>query len=411
VNQAQSGYRPKVNANANVGYRNQTYQTAGGDVSSSGVPGGVNIEVDQTLFDGFRTENRIRQADASVLAQRELLRTTEQDVLLLAVTAYMDVVRDMAILDVRQNFVDLLGTQLKATSDRFNAGELTRTDVAQAEARQALSRSQMEAARARLNASRANFRRFIGADPKKLQGNENVEKILPKKLDEALVIGSAEHPQVRAATYGVDSADFAIAIAEGALLPSVSLNGIVDRSYTLQSGLGGIGGVNTLTRIDSAAITGRVTVPIYQGGLEASQVRQSKEIASQRRIEIESVRDQIRALVVANWGNLDAAKAQLVAVNAQSSASQIALNGVREEAKVGQRTVLDALNAEQELLDARVNGIVAQRDRVVAGFALLGAIGRLNATELNLKVESHDPTLHYTQVRDRWHGLRTPGGQ
>lgn len=411
VPQALSGKRPRISANADAGYESRTVDSPSGNFTTTGTPGGFGITADQTLFDGFRTENRTRQAEAQVLVQREILRTTEQDVLLLAVTAYMDVVRDMALLDLRRNFVNVLGEQLRQTQARFNVGEITRTNVAQAEARQSLARAQMEAARAQLNASRANYRRFIGSDPKHLHTHTSVERMLPKSLDEALLVGADEHPQVRAATYGVDSAAFAIKIAEGTLLPTVSLNASLDRRFSPTTSFGG--GIPTPgeTRIDSAAITGRVTIPIYQGGLPESQIRQGKEVMGQRRLEVDFVRDQVRALVTVNWGILDAARAQIEATSAQSRASQIALTGVREEARVGQRTLLDALNAEQELFEAQATGLVAQRDRVVAAFALLGAIGRLNAGRLGLNIDHHDPVLHYEQVRDKWFGLRTPSGE
>jgi outer membrane protein len=351
------------------------------------------------LFDGFRTPYAVSQAEAQVLVERELLRTTEQDVLFTAVAAYMDVVRDMAILGLRNNFVGLLGEQLNESQKRFDVGELTKTDVSQSQARLALARSQMAAAKAQLNASRANFRRVTGADAGKLRKDGSIDALLPKSVAQAEQIGLIEHPQIRAAVYGIDAADFAIGIAESALQPNISIGGSVERRYDVQT---------NVDRLDSAVIGGRVTMPLYDGGLAPSQVRQSKERLGQRRLDADSVRDQIRALIIANFGNYDAAKAQVQAQNAQTRASDLALFGVREEARVGQRTVLDTLNAEQELLDARVNGVIAERNSVVAAYALLGAIGRLNAEILKLNVALYDPAEHYKAVRDRWHGLRTP---
>ena len=415
--QALSGKRPKINFEVDAGYQSRTVDTPTTNSNTTGIPGGASIVADQTLYDGNRTESTVRRAEADVLVTRELLRTTEQDVLLLAVTAYMDVVRDTALLDLRQNFITVIGEQVRSTQARFDAGELTRTDTAQARARDSLAKAQLAAARAQLNASRANFRRFIGRDPSHLSGADSVDKLLPKSLERALEIGSDEHPQIRSATYGIDSAAFAINIAEGLLLPTVSLEGSVSRRFdtsTTFTGGGGGGAIVAVpgqTRIDTASVIGRVTIPIYDGGVASSQVRQGKELVNQRRLQVDNVRDQIRSLIVANWGNLDAARAQVEATTALTSADQLALTGVREEAKVGQRTILDALNAEQEYLDAQVTGITAQRDRVVAAYALLGAVGRLNAQQLSLKVETHDPTLHYKQVRDKWFGLRTPEGQ
>lgn len=400
VPQALSGFRPTISADADAFYESEVAQAPGGaKTARNSVPRGGSIGFNQTLFDGFLTPNRVGQAESLVRAQREVLRTAEQDVLLAAVSAYMDVVRDTTILNERSNFVKLLIEQKNEAQKRFDVGELTKTDVSQSEARLALARSQFETARARLNASKANFRRVIGTEAGKLRKDNAIEALLPKSLQAAEQIGLNEHPQIRAAVYGIDSAEFAIGIAESGLLPTVSVGGSLSRRYEVQ---------DTVNRLDSAAIGGRVTIPIYDGGFAAAQVRQSKELKGQRRIETDSVRDQIRALVITNWGNFDAAKALVVAENAQITASGLALYGVREEARVGQRTILDTLNAEQELLNARVTGIVAERERVVAAYALLGAMGRLNAQVLNLDTGIYDPVEHYNAVRDRWHGLRTP---
>jgi outer membrane protein len=399
VPQALSGYRPRINAEADGGYEADIFQTPGGKVNRTATPGGFQIELDQNLFDGFRTPNNVGQAEAFVRVQREVLRTTEQDVLLLAVSVYVDVLRDSAILDLRHNFVGLLDEQLKEARARFEAGEITKTDVAQSEARRSLALAQLEAAKAQLTASRANFRRVIGSEPGKLRNTQAIDTLLPKSSDLAQLIGLNEHPQIRAASYGVDAAAFAIAVAESGLLPTVSVTGFATRRFDVQQGV---------KRLDEASVVGRVTVPIYDGGVAPSQVRQSKEQLGQRRIEADNVRDQIRALIIGNWGNFDAAKAQVLAVNAQIRANELALQGVREETRVGQRTVLDTLNAEQELLDSRVNGVIAERNRLVSAYALLGAIGRLNAQTLRLNVALYNPVEHYEEVHDRWHGLRTP---
>lgn len=403
VPQALSGYRPRVTANGDIGVQGTRNALPGGiSQERTTYPRGASVQIDQTLFNGFQTDNSVRQAESLVRAQRETLRTAEQDVLLLAVTAYMDVVRDTAILDLRRNNITVLSEQLRATQDRFNVGEVTRTDVAQAEAALALARAQMESARASLAVSRANYIRFIGAEPRRLNGQTTVERLLPRSLDAALAIGANEHPQVRAATYNVDSAAFAVNIQEAALLPTVTVTGTAATGYERQAGI---------ERTDSLSLVGRVTVPIYDGGLAPSRVRQAKEQLGQRRIEVDNVREQVRALVRSNWGSLESARAQIIATQAQIQSNQIALNGVREEARVGQRTTLDVLNAQQTLLNSQVDLIRNQRDRVVSAFTVLGAIGRLNLAVLGVRTPQHDPQLHYNQVRDRWHGLRTPSGE
>jgi outer membrane protein len=202
--------------------------------------------------------------------------------------------------------------------------------------------------------------------------------------------------------YGVDVAQLQVKVSEGALYPTVTLNGNLSQNYDTS-----ISSPQTF----SASVTTQLTVPIYQGGTEYATVRQSKEVLGQRRLELDTSRDQARATVVQQWGLVEAAKAQIQATQAQVSAAEIALNGVREEARVGQRTTLDVLNAQQELVNARVALVTAQRDRVVASYALLSAVGRLAVPTLGLKVPAYDPRVHYHQVRDSWFGLRTPDGR
>ncbi len=398
VPQALSGYRPRVTGSADIGWQRSDGVYAGVNSGANSSPRGYGVQVDQTLWNGNRTGSAVSMAESQVLAARESLRATEQDILLQAVVAYMDVVRDESILKLRRGFTNLLSEQLKATRDRFSVGEVTRTDVAQAEARRSLANANISAAQAQLNASKAHYRRIIGADAGKLSSKIMLEKLVPKTQDIAIKAGLSDHPQVRGASYGVDVAQFAIKMAESALYPSVSMTGAAGRRNETQG----------YSRIDTASVVGRVIVPLYEAGESTSKVRQSKEQLGQRRIEVDAVRDQIRALIVANWGNLEAAKAQIVASNEQARANAIALQGVREEAKVGQRTTLDVLNAQQDMLDSQVFVVRTSRDRVVAAYALLGAMGRLTAEHLALKVQPHDPSLHYQQVRDRWTGVRTP---
>ena len=191
-------------------------------------------------------------------------------------------------------------------------------------------------------------------------------------------------------------------VSEGALYPVVTLNANAQKTWD-----------GALSSVESfqGSVIGQMTVPIYQGGAEFSTIRQSKETLGQRRLELAFNRDQARANVVQTWGQLDAAKAQITATQAQVAAAEIALNGVREEARVGQRTTLDVLNAQQELVNARVALVTAQRDRVVASYSLLAATGRLSVAVLGLQVPLYDPMTHYQQVRDSWFGVRTPDGK
>jgi outer membrane protein len=365
-------------------------------------PNNYGITATQTLYNGFQTSNRTRQAESQVQAAREQLRVSEQGVLLSAATAYMNLLRDAAILDLQRRNVEVLQEQLRQTRDRFNVGEVTRTDVAQSESRLAAGRSQVLSAEATYKASVATYRQVIGVEPGKLAAGSPVDRFSPATLTSAVGVGTATHPAVTNAQYNVDAALLQVKVAEGALYPTLALQGNVQQSY--ETSLLGL-------RTFNAAVIGQLTVPIYQGGAEYSLVRQAKETLGQRRLDLDTARDQVRQNVVQSWGQLDAAKANIEATQAQVQASEIALNGVREEARVGQRTTLDVLNAQQELVNARVALVSAQRDRVVASFTLLSAVGRLSPQVLGLRVPVYDANVHYQQVRDAWAGVRTPDGR
>lgn len=406
VPQALAGYRPRVTGQLNAG-RTWAESKVPGTVAGTRFESefntrGASLTAQQTLFDGFRTRNTVNQAEAAVLQAREALRSTEQQTLFNAVTAYMNVLRDFAILDLRRNNVELLEEQLRATRERFQVGEVTRTDVAQSESRLAGSRSDLAVAEGNLKTSRAVFRQVIGSEPGRLVPGRPVDKLVPRSLDAALNIGHGEHPAILAALYNVDVAQYNVKVQESALYPTVSVQGSASSTYEPSV---------SFKQQNSASVVGVVTVPIYQGGGEYSRVRQAKETLGQRRIEADTTRDQVRASIVSAWGALESAKAQIIAAQAQVEAAQTAFNGVSEEAKVGQRTTLDVLNAQQELLNARVALVTAQRDRVVASYNVVQAIGRLSLNTLAVRTESYDPSVHYDQVRDKWFGLRTPDGR
>lgn len=410
VPQALAGYRPRISVTGSGGvqYNDTKTSTTVGNATVTAqsnntfYPRGVGATATQTLFNGFQTGNRTRQAESQVAAARETLRTVEQAVLLDAVTAYMNLLRDTAILDLQRRNVEVIQEQLRQTRDRFNVGEVTRTDVAQAESRVAAAQSQMLQAQSNYVTSRAIYRRVIGVEPGKLAPGTPVDRLSPRTLPLAVAQGQAENPSVSAAEYGVDVAALQVKVSEGALYPVVTVQGSVQQNFEPSA---------NVERQFTAAAIGQITVPIYQGGSEYSLIRQSKETVGQRRLELAVNRDQARANVVQAWGQLDAAKAQIEATRAQVTAAEIALNGVREEARVGQRTTLDVLNAQQELVNARVALVTAQRDRVVASYTLLSATGRLSAAVLGLQVPIYDVITHYQQIRDSWFGVRTPDGR
>jgi len=411
VPQALSGYRPRVALTASAGYQYTDVNTTSGgapnaivrtEIHGANPPRSAGLTVSQTLFNGQQTANRTRAAESQVSGSREALRVLEQTVLLSAATIYMDYLRDAAIVEVQKSNVRVLEQTLKQTRDRFNVGEVTRTDVAQSEAQLAAGKTQLLTAEANLVTTRANFRRIIGNEPENLAPGSPVDRYLPGTLPRAVDLGLVENPNVTAAMFGIDVNYLQVKVNEGALLPTVTFQASVQQSYeqTLIS-----------YRSFGASAIAQLNVPLYQGGGEYSLIRQSKETLAQQRLALEQVRDQTRANVVTAWGQLTAGKAQVSSAQAQVTASEIALNGVREEAKAGQRTTLDVLNAQQALVNARVALVTAQHDRVVASYSVLNTVGRLSPQVLNLPTTVYDPSVHYHQVRDSWAGVRTPDGR
>ncbi|MDO9412401.1 MAG: TolC family outer membrane protein [Pseudolabrys sp.] len=412
VPQALSGYRPRVSLTASGGQQsvssttkvNTTNPATYSTQSGYNTPASGGVTVSQTIFNGFQTSNRTRQAESQVQAARETLRSTEQSILLQAATAYMNLLRDTAIFDLQKRNVEVLQEQLRQVRDRFNVGEVTRTDVAQSESRLASGRSQVLTAESNFKTSGAIYRQIIGINPGRLSAGTPVDRFSPSNLPGAVGAASANHPSVTAAQYNIDVAQLQVKVAEGALLPTLSVQGNYTKNFLA------VGQLNTMESYN-ASVLGQLSVPIYQGGAEYSLIRQAKETLGQRRIDADTAREQVRQTVVQAWGQLDAAKANIEATQAQVQATEIALNGVREEARVGQRTTLDVLNAQQELVNARVALVGAQRDRVVASYSLLAGVGRLSPQVLGLRVPVYNAAVHYEQVRDSWAGVRTPDGK
>ncbi len=365
-------------------------------------PRSAGITATQTLYNGNQTANKTRAAESQVSGAREGLRVLEQGVLLNAATIYMDYLRDAAIVEVQKSNVRVLEQTLKQTQDRFNVGEVTRTDVAQSEAQLAAGRTQELQAESNLTTTRSNFRRIIGNEPEGLAPGSPVDRFLPATLPAAVELSLIDNPSVTAAMFGIDVNFLTVKVNEGALLPTLTAQVAVQQSYEQ---------LLTTYRSFGASAIAQLTIPVYQGGAEYSLIRQSKENLAQQRLNLETIRDQTRANTVTAWGQLVAGKAQVASAQSQVTASEIALNGVREEAKAGQRTTLDVLNAQQALVNARVALVTAQHDRVVASYSVLSAVGRLSPIVLKLPTATYDPSVHYMQVRDSWAGVRTPDGR
>ena len=382
-------------------YTNGTLQSE--LINSNTLPTSAGLTVTENLFNGNRTTNGVRQAESQMLQSREQTRLNEQNVLQNGATAYMNVLRDTAILELNKNNITVLEEQLRQTRDRFNVGEVTRTDVAQAESSLATARSNYFTAQANLQTSIANYRQIIGVEPHRLEAARPIDALLPPDLNTAIGVALSEHPQIQSALHAVDAALLQVQLNEGNLYPQFDVVGNVQQSNEQQGIIG--------NRSFQGSIVGQLSVPLYTGGDTYASIRQAKELLTQARLQADLARDQIRAGLVSNWGQLETAKAVIRSSMAAVKASEIALDGVREEAKVGQRTTLDVLMAQQTLLQSRVNLVSAQRDRVVASYAVLAAAGRLSAANLSLAVIQYDPTIHYDQVKDKWIGLRTPDGR
>jgi outer membrane protein len=430
VPQALSGYKPSVTATAQFAqeYTSQVAKAlvpildpATGQPVPGGKthpdyprvgfgysPSGLSATVTQNVFNGFQTANRVRQAESNTSAARETLRVGEQTILLNAATAFMDLLRDGALLDLQRRNVEVLQEQLRQTRDRFNVGEVTRTDVAQAESRLAQGRATVLTAEAQYARSRATYRQVVGVEAGTLQPAAPVDRLTPKRLVEAIEIARARHPSVGVAMFGIDAAVLQVKITEGSLYPQARLIGTVSQNWETN--------VTTQLQQFNAFVQGQVTIPIFNAGPAGasdtfSSIRLAKETVGQKRIDLDTARDNVQAGVVTAWGQLDAARAQILATQAQVASAEIALNGVREEARVGQRTTLDVLNSQQELVNARTALVTAQHDRVVASYTLLAAVGDLNLPKLGLGIPLYDPMVHYQQVRDAWIGVRIPDGR
>jgi outer membrane protein len=405
---AKSGYRPIIEGSANASYASRADRVFNG--GSRLTTGGFGISISQNLFDGFRTKNSVAQAELQVLAEREVLRNTEQNILFNAASAYMDVIRDRKIAAYRKSNLSFLKEQVRAANARFEVGEGTRTDVAQAAAGQSQAVAQLNAATAQVKSSEATYRQVVGADPGKLDAASPL-KLLPKSLDAAMQAAASEHPAIKGRYYAVDANQFGVKVAEGALLPSVSAQAGLDRSYQITGSANSLGPTESKTATDSASVGVKVTVPIYSGGRTPALVRQQKERLGQARLETDVAIDQVRSNLTSSWSLLTASHASVAANKELVSAAQLALDGVVEERKVGQRTTLDVLNAQKDVTNARISLAASERDLVVGSYAVLSAIGRLNVRRLGLGVAEHKPEEHYKAVKDKWFGLRTPDGR
>lgn len=398
VNQALSHWRPSADVNASVGktYQYIPAQKPFGTQDFADTTRSYGIQVTQPLFRGFRTLSETEAAEKQVRAGRAKLQSAEEQLLLDTATSYLDAIRDETILDLDHNYESVLKDKLNETNVRADKGDLTQTDVQQSQSRLAraqISRLQIENA---LNADRSAFARLVGDAPGTL-----VEPTLPleppQELDDALQSTMSHNPTIISAQYAVDEAKAEVDLNKGSLLPEINLVGSSSTSNGESSTLPG--------RFDSSQILAQMTMPLYRSGADYSRIRAALQTVTQRRMELEDARRHAHEIAQNAWQALQIAEAAIKADTVQVEAASRALEGVKVQSQIGTRTTIDALNAEQELLDAKIDMARAEHDKTLSLLQLRAAIGELTADSLKLPVEIYNPKKHYNDVRSTWIGF------
>lgn len=397
VPQALAGWRPTVQVAGSLGTAQgrSTNTRSNTRTSLDRDPASLQASVSQPLYRGGRTTASTRRAENQVLAQRARLIATEQQVLSDTVNSYVAVIRDQEEVRLNINNEQVLTRQLQATNERFRVGEITRTDVAQAESRLAGSRASRADSEGRLQQSRAAFARLVGQPPQRLVAPQPLRVPLASSADAGSIAGQ-NNPNVVAALFDEAAARDLVDVNFSTLMPQVSLNASTFRNDNSSQ---------PDNRITGSQVTANLTVPLYQGGSEYAQVRQARQSAQQARQVVDDQRRLATQQATTAWETLNAARAQVDSVRAQIRAAEIALDGVQREAIVGSRTTLDVLNAEQELLNARVSLVRALANVITASHSLAASVGRLTARDLGLPVQVYDMEAYYREVRNRWAGF------
>lgn len=393
---ANSGYRPRIDYRADVGSVTTITRPDFNRNNGTVHPRGHSVELVQPVFTGFQVTNAVNEAEANVRAGRETLRAVEQEVLISAVQAYITVVRDQEILRLREDGLEFFNQELRATKDRFAVGEVTRTDVAQAEARRAEAVGDVDLARANLKSSRAQYEQVVGNQPGTLTFPGLSHRLLPGSLNEAIAISAQENPEVVSALYLEQAARYTVDKIRSELLPNASIEAFYSERWDDSK---------AIEERETGSVVGRLNVPIYTGGEVEARVRAAKHTHISRIQEIELARATAQSDVARAWAQLQGFRAQLDSDKVQIEATRTALNGVREEEKVGQRTLLDVLNQRQELLAAEIQHAASKANVVIATYTVIQHIGRLNVAELGAVATVYDPTVHADEVRRKWFGI------
>lgn len=389
---ARSGFRPNIGLNANY---NDSHVKRTGSNTVDGYSKGYNGAVSQSLFSGFRTYNAVKAADNSAKAGIQDLYDVEQMVLLNASTAYLDVVRDEAIVRLQKNNERLLKKQLDETLARFNVGEVTRTDVAQSRASYAQAQSDVISAEGNLAISKAYYQQIVGHEPKDVQIPEHLQKLFPTRFDEAMNYARENNYSLQSAEQRLKAAEHMVNSKTGALLPEVSFTAATGKT-TMSSHTS----KNPSTRSTEYSLN--MNVPLYQSGAERAEIRKSKYQKWQAEENVTAAQRAVVSGVTGSWQMMQANKSNLVSIQAQIKASAIALEGTQKEEALGNRTVLDVLDAYQALLRSQVNEVTARHDYYVSGLQLLQNMGKLTAKKLALNVKYYNAEEHYQNTKGKW---------
>lgn len=395
VGQAKAGWRPNLSAVGNAAYTDQRYKNYPGvddfDYDNDAYDAGLSLT--QPIFSGFKTVSGVNYAETIVKQERENLKSTEQAVLLNSAVAYVDVITQRAVLELQKNQEQVLARHLKSYQKRFEVGDLTKTDVAQSEARLEGAKTNRIVAEGDLETANAAYVSMVGRKPPEKTRVNDLDKFLPKTLSECLDIMRTNNPSLKAAEFADEASQYNITLQRGDLLPELNVN----------AGAGYQWG-QPLPQLDDKydghywQIGANLTVPLYQGGGEYAKVREAKQLANQARINLEQVKRDLVKSTTQAWEQYRSTKSSIESIEAQIKASKMALDGVIREADVGSRTVLDVLDAEQEYLNNRVQLVQAERNMTVAALNLLSAMGHMTAGSLKLNVAQYNPQDYYENV-------------
>lgn len=393
VPQALSGWRPVISAGGSVAYKD-TNTNPDAAIDGENTAKSWDVSISQPVYKGGATVSSTKSAESNVRASHQNLRSIENEVLLSAVEAYVNVIRDQAIFSLNKKNEKVLAKNLEASQARFDVGELTKTDVSQSEASLSNAIAEVVTARGDLNSSIANYQSIIGDYPNNLVNPTDKLK-LPRNQDELLNLVLRNNPEVVTAMYLDEAAKADVDTAFADILPEVDVVGQFEKTYDP---------LDNVDDVRNSTVSANLVVPLYKSGSARSKIRQAKHTASQRRMEVVNTKRDIEAETISAWEAYETAKSNIGAREDQIKANEIALRGVEQEELVGARTILDVLDAEQELLDSKVELVKANRDEIFRSYELLSKTGELTAKDLKLPVDYWDVKDNYRKVRNKWWG-------